>query len=73
MAEKVSDTESLMPMSELIRIGQEAVQKAQEESRRLGVPNVYSYDGVIYYELPNGELTTEVPEIYRTKPKSSSL
>jgi len=39
----------------------EAVREAQEESRRLGVPNVYEINGVTHYELPNGELTTEDP------------
>jgi hypothetical protein len=38
-----------------------AVRKAQEESRRLGVPNVYSINGILHYELPNGELTTVPP------------
>lgn len=31
-------------------IGNRAVRKAQEENRRLGIPNVYSHNGVIYYE-----------------------
>ena len=34
---------------------QAAVREAQEESRRLGVPNVYEINGVTHYELPNGE------------------
>ena len=37
------------------------MRKAQEESRRLGVPNVYSKGGTIYYERPDGTLTTEDP------------
>jgi len=48
-------------LSEVERIGNRAVRKAQAESRRLGVPNVYSINGVIHYELPSGELTTEDP------------
>ncbi|HMB92202.1 MAG TPA: hypothetical protein VKP65_15225 [Rhodothermales bacterium] len=43
------------------RIGNRAVRKAQEESRRLGVPNVYSINGTIYYERPDGTLSTEDP------------
>ena len=42
----------------LKRIGNRAVRKAQEESRRLGVPNVYEINGVIYYERPDGTLST---------------
>jgi hypothetical protein len=48
-------------MAEFVRIGREAVHEAQEESRRLGVPNVYSINGILHWELPNGELTTEDP------------
>ena len=46
---------------ELLLIGNRAVKKAQEENRKRGIPNVYSYNGHIYYELPNGELTKEDP------------
>ena len=55
------DIETYRQAIEIRRIGNEAVRKAQEESRRLGVPNVYSRNGNIYYELPNGELTLKDP------------
>jgi hypothetical protein len=48
-------------MHELMRIGNRAVHQAQEESRKLGVPNVYSLNGILYYELPNGELSRVDP------------
>ncbi len=46
---------------EFERIGNRAVRKAQERNRRLGVPNVYSKGGTIYYERPDGTLTMEDP------------
>ena len=46
---------------EIKEIGNWAVRKAQAESRRLGVPNVYSINGIIHYERPDGTLTTEDP------------
>lgn len=46
---------------EFTRIGNIAVQKAQAESRRLGVPNVYFINGEPWYELPSGELSREDP------------
>lgn len=39
---------------ELIRLGAEAVSQAQEESRKLGVPNVYSINGQIYHDSKEG-------------------
>jgi hypothetical protein len=47
--------------AELLRIGSRAVREAQEESRRLNVPNVFSHNGTLYYELPDGTLTTVDP------------
>lgn len=46
---------------EFLRIGNRAAKRAQEENRKKGIPNVYSFNGHIYYELPNGELTKEDP------------
>jgi hypothetical protein len=61
MERKELNPETRELLDEILRIGQKAVQLAQEESRRLGVPNVYSIDGVIYYELPSGELSRTDP------------
>jgi hypothetical protein len=47
--------------AEFERIGNRAVHKAQEENRRFGIPNVFSRNGKLYYELPNGEITTDDP------------
>ena len=46
---------------ELLQIGNRAVKRAQEENRKKGIPNVYDFNGHLYYELPNGELTKEYP------------
>ncbi len=40
-----------------------AIRQAQEENHRLGLPNIYSRDGKIIYEMPNGEIIVkETPE-----------
>jgi hypothetical protein len=38
------------------RIGNRAARQAQEENHRLGLPNIYSRNGKIIYEMPNGEI-----------------
>ncbi len=43
---KVSD-ETLRELVELNKIGNRAVKKAQEENRKLGIPNWYEIGGVI--------------------------
>jgi hypothetical protein len=42
----------------LIKIGNRAVKKAQENNRKKGIPNVYCINGKMIFELPNGELST---------------
>jgi hypothetical protein len=61
MVKATFDLETVNRIEELRRIGQRAIERAQEESRRLGVPNVYSIHGILYYELPNGELSRNDP------------
>ena len=48
-------------LDDILRIGRRAVRKAQDDSRRLGIPNVYSINGFLYYELPSGELSRTDP------------
>jgi hypothetical protein len=38
-----------------------AIEKAKEEIRAKGLPIVFNHNGKIYYELPNGEITTQSP------------
>jgi hypothetical protein len=61
LQEPVLSAEEYAHIDDMIRIGRRGVAKAQEASRRAGVPNVYSINGRIYYELPSGELSLEDP------------
>jgi hypothetical protein len=55
------DHQIVAKLDDLLRIGRRAVRKAQDDSRRLGIPNVYSINGFLYYELPSGELSRTDP------------
>lgn len=58
-------------MSELrdkiTKIGNDAVRKAQQNSLKNGIANVYSKNNVIYFQLPDGTITQDVPADYRDK------
>lgn len=41
------------------RIGRNAVRKAREENRRLGLPNVDGRDGKLIFEMPDGTIITK--------------
>ena len=43
----------------ILKIGNRAVKKAQENNLKNGIPNVYCINGKIIYELPNGEIRTQ--------------
>jgi hypothetical protein len=40
----------------MLRIGNSAVKKAQEENHRNGLPNIYSLGGKIVYQMPDGSV-----------------
>ena len=47
---------------EFQRIGNKAVRKAQAENRRLGLPNIYSRDKKLIYEMPDGKIIVKESE-----------
>ena len=65
----------LLRAAEFSRIGNMAVKEAKERNRKLGLPNVFSRNGTIYYELPDGRITRKDPmkdikEILKTQSKA---
>ena len=63
VVKKLHNIEIYQRALELKRIGNQAVKKAQDENKKLGIPNVYSRRRKLYYELPNGEMTSKDPFI----------
>ena len=43
----------------MTRIANKAAHQAQEENRKLGIPNAFSRNGILYFELPDGTITRE--------------
>jgi hypothetical protein len=64
MTDETRELEMYRWAADFLRIGRIAVKEAQEESRRLGVANVYFINGRSYYELPSGEYTMTPPPGY---------
>lgn len=53
--------EAYAAIDAIVRIANRAVAKAQADSRRLGVPNVYAINGRLYYETATGALSSIDP------------
>jgi len=51
---------------EILKVASKAVKEAQRKSLENGVANVYSKNGHLYYQLPNGAITQEMPENYKS-------
>lgn len=60
MSDTTIHSKDLLPL--LTKLGNRGVRKAQEENRRLGIANMYYKNGKIYYQLPNGDITTKKPK-----------
>ena len=57
---------------EIQQIGNEAIDRVLKENKERGIPIVFSKNGIIYYELPSGEITTKSPfedQSFRPKDK----
>ncbi len=62
---------TFVAIGEIVRLGNRGVFKAQADSRRLGVPNVYAINGRLYYEMASGELSTRDPFVHGERPMES--
>ena len=49
---------------EILKIASKAVKEAQKKSLENGIANVYSKNGNIYFQLPDGTITQEKPKEY---------
>ncbi len=43
------------------KIGNKAVHAALERNKRNNIPSVFAKDGIIYYKMPDGEITRTSP------------
>lgn len=56
-------TKEINAMSDKItKIFVKAVEKAQQENKNNGLPNVFYLNNHIVYELPSGKITTKRPK-----------
>ncbi len=59
--DKFDDIELYQEAFEIQRIGNEAVARVLKENKEKGIPIVFSRNGIVYYEMPDGEITTKSP------------
>lgn len=47
--------------AQIAKIGKKAVDAVKSENRKKGIPIVFSEDGTVFYELPDGSITSKSP------------
>jgi len=50
---------------DILKVASKAVKEAQRKSLENGIANVYSKNGQIYFQLPDGTITQETPKEYK--------
>lgn len=53
---KINKIEVYQKASEFSTIMNDAIKETQDENKKKGVPNVFSIDDIIFYEMPNGKI-----------------
>lgn len=61
----IENGDLLVWASDILKIGNEAVRKAKAENKALGLPEVFVRNGKLFYQLSNGTITEERPEILK--------
>jgi hypothetical protein len=65
---KIKNLEFYQRAMELIAIGNKGVQLAMVENKKKGLPNVFGIGDKIFYQMPDGTITTKSP-FKKTKKK----
>ncbi len=60
---KIDDLEVFQLGFEIEKIGNEAIETVKVENKKMGIPLVFSRNGEIFYELPDGSVTNKSPFI----------
>ena len=65
--EKIANDKFYLELRKVLRIANQAASRARAENLKYGIPRIFSRKGILYYELPNGQITTQQPEILKKK------
>ena len=71
IVDKFDEIEIYQQAAEIRKIGNRAIAKVRKENKKMGIPIVFSKNGKIYYEMPDGEITTKSP-FTSTEPEAQS-
>ena len=65
--EKLANDELYLELRKVVQIANQAASKAKAENLKFGIPKIFWRKGTLYYELPDGRITTNRPEVLEEK------
>jgi len=65
--EKLSNIDLYIELRNVLRIANQAASQAKLENKKFGIPKIFTRKRILYFELDNGVITTERPEILKKK------
>ena len=65
--EKLENDELYLELRNILRIANQAAHQAKLDNKRYGIPKIFSRNKILYFELENGHITTQRPEILKKK------
>ena len=58
---KIKDEQLYLKAREIVKIGNEAVSRAKAENEYFNLPEFFVKNGILYFQLKSGEITTQGP------------
>ena len=65
--EKLKNDDLYIDLRDVLRIANQAAFQAKIDNRKFGIPKIISRNQIIYFELENGLITTQRPELLKKK------
>lgn len=67
------DEQTIKEWEWIEKIAASAVREAREKNKKMGLPNVYSKNKIIYYELPDGRIMNQEQLCHYAKTEDPNL
>lgn len=65
--QKLSNSKLYIELRDVLKVGSKATLKAKLENKNHGIPKIFVRNGIVYFELENGQITTDRPEALKRK------
>lgn len=65
--EKLDNDDLYIELRNILQIANRAASKAKLDNKKCGIPKIFTRNGILYFELEDGQITTRRPKILTKK------